>query len=189
MKKKALIITALIVLAIAAAAIVPNIVFTSSGYHRLFGYNSFNLEGTCFVFDAAGTSVGTAPIRVKTVQPSSGEMRKDCVFDIKGYIESTATNEANSDETAAKGILWIGESCYGVLGEGTLVYRTAEVNNSDEEDPIKYLEPKAELFYEETENAFVIRLRYGESDELRYTAVFGPKTEAEAAAVLEGFGR
>lgn len=178
MKNKKLIVL-LIAAAIVLAALIPNLVFVSSGIHRMFGRYSYNLSGTGFVYDGAtGKLIEAVPVRVKTIQPLVGEMNKKIVFRVEGYLDIDALNAENAEADKANGVFRAGTAVCGAYGLGSLFYRIAEYRSAGEGGDPVYLEPRAVLSRCEDGRNYLIELLYGSDTGARYIVKLGPDYKA-----------
>ena len=185
---KILIISTVLIL-IASALALANIVFLSPGYHKAFGMHSFNLSGEAFVFSADNDEfIESTSYSIKTVQPTSGEMRKKCVFKIEGYLDFDVLDEQLPEEDRERGIFYGFIAWCGAFGERSLRYWVVKYDftgSVEHSFPID-IDPTAQLTFDENEKVYVVGLYYSDSYELRYNVVLGVNDENEAKEYMSG---
>ena len=181
MKQNKIII--LIVVCFVLAAAIVCAVFSAEGYHRLFSWHIFKLDGDCFVYDVnANQFLDNSHLKItERVSNRDGAMIKDGQFIIEGYLDIDKLGETEEDVQFYKGVPVFTEFG-GLPGIKYSIYKYKDVGGFVEEE---ILPLEAVLIYNTNDNTAVINILH--DGVLKYKILFGFPDQFQALKALSKF--
>ena len=181
-KLLAILIPAVLICAFGATLLI----FFSPGYHSLFGWHRFSIDGTCMVYDLQAQDFREDTVlHIHECQREQSDVRKG-QFVIEGYLD-----EESLGQHAEEGTFYGHASYYGVNGNDSLnciVTKYTTVQGHEPKVVPEHVYPWAILNYDRKKNVSVITLyqrgENGEREDL-YVAFYGFSSGEDALAYFK----
>ena len=187
MKLKKLLLILIPAVLVCTAGVIA-LIFFSPGYHTLFGWHRFSIDGTCMIYDLQAQDFREdTTLHIHECQREQGDVRKG-QFVIEGYLDEEALGQH-----AEEGTFYGHASYYGVYGSDSLNCEVTKYTTKpklDSED----VYPWAILNYDRKKNVCVITLyqlvENGEIEGLYereglYVAFYGFSSREDALAYFK----
>jgi hypothetical protein len=182
-KLLAILIPAVLICAFGATLLI----FFSPGYHTLFGWHRFNIDGPCMVYDLQTQKFREdTTLHIHECQRAVGEVRKG-QFIVEGYLD---TDVDVLNQSAEEGTFFTHASYYGAYGSDSLnciVTKYTMIQGREPEVASEVVYPCAILNYDRKKNVCKITLYQrgdnGEREDL-YIIYYGFSNREDA----EGYG-
>ena len=187
MKLKKLLLILIPAVLVCTAGVIA-LIFFSPGYHSLFGWHRFSIDGTCMIYDLQAQDFREdTTLHIHECQREQSDIRKG-QFVVEGYLDEEALGQH-----AEEGTFYGHASYYGVYGNDSLnciVTKYTTVPKVLMED----VNPCAVLNYDRKKNVCVItlyqRVENGEIEGLYeredlYVAFYGFSNREDALAYFK----
>ena len=151
MKLKKLLLILIPAVLVCTAGVIA-LIFFSPGYHTLFGWHRFSIDGTCMIYDLQAQDFREdTTLHIHECQREQSDIRKG-QFVVEGYLDEEALGQH-----AEEGTFYGHASYYGVYGSDSLNCEVTKYTTKpklDSED----VYPWAILNYDRKKNVCVITL-------------------------------
>ena len=189
MKLKKLLLILIPAVLVCTAGVIA-LIFFSPGYHTLFGWHRFSIDGTCMIYDLQAQDFREdTTLHIHECQREQADVRKG-QFVIEGYLD-----EESLGQHAEEGTFYGHASYYGAYGSDSLnciVTKYMIIQGRETKFISEHIYPCALLNYDRKKNVCVITLyqrgENGEREDL-YVAFYGFSNREDALTYFGAVNR